>query len=131
MDQRDLTDPMHVAQHLKDRLKNIGAVFKGASFGLFSVARDAEVSEAMRTEASLMAVRRSGDLPDYPDLKRFEQTLADPKIKEHATLAEIIVGMPEFAAKNNNPQRAFSWVDEDPEDDEKNEAQPAENVVAG
>ena len=131
MDERDLEDPAQVAERVKARLKNVGAAFKGATFGLFNIARDATASEAVRTEASLMAVRRSGELPAYPTLNRFEQTLADPKIKQHAMLAEIIVGMPEFAAKNNPPQRALSWVDEDQEDDEENGAPPAENEVAG
>ena len=78
-----------------------------------------------------MAVRRSGELTAYPTLNRFEQTLADPKTKQHAMLGDITVGMPEFAAQNRPPQHAITWVDEEEEEDEEHEAQPAENAAAG
>ena len=133
MDNEDLMDPLNVTEHVLARMKNVGAVFKGATLGLFNIARDAKASLAVRTEASLMAVRRSGELPDYPTLNRFEQSLADPKTKQHAMLGDITVSMPEFAAQNLLLQHPVAWHNEEDEDeedgDEEHGAQPAENTM--
>ena len=62
MNQEDLDDDDKVAEHLKARLKNVGAMFKGATFGLFNVPRDDTASMAVRTEAVLLSMRRLGEM---------------------------------------------------------------------
>ena len=59
----DWEDDDKVADHLKARLNNVGAMFKGATFGLFNVPRDIAASLAVRTEATLLSMRRGGQMP--------------------------------------------------------------------
>ena len=63
MNQEDLEDDKQISVILNARLKNVGAMFKGNTFGLFNVPRDPVAAMAVRTEATLLSMRRRNELP--------------------------------------------------------------------
>ena len=63
MNQEDLDDDKQISVVLNARLKNVGAMFKGTTFGLFNVPRDPVAAMAVRTEATLLSMRRRDELP--------------------------------------------------------------------
>ena len=126
MNDADLTEPANQVMAVKARLNNVGAVFKGVTFGLFNVPRDDEAAKAVRTEATLLAMRRTGELLDYPEIARFEHSLTNAKILQHGMLTEITSSMPELEARVQGDVAGSSWQDEVYRDYED----AAEDVVA-
>ena len=116
MNNEDLMDPRNQVTAVKARLKNVGAVFKGVTFGLFNVPRDDDAANAVRTEATLLAMRRTGELLDYPEIARFEQSFTNTNILQHGMLKEITSSMPELAVRVQGGEAEVSWQNENDRD---------------